>query len=64
MGFCPAATQQLSKDMPKTTFADVAGVDEAVDGASRDQGLPQNPAGTKAWPDPQRRFSLYGPPNR
>ena len=34
--------KQLSKDMPKTTFADVAGADEAVEELD-DQGLPAEP---------------------
>ena len=31
MGFGKSKAKQLSKDMPKTTFADVAGADEAVE---------------------------------
>src|SRR5260370_10515397 len=30
-GFGKSRAKQLNKDMPKTTFADVAGVDEAVE---------------------------------
>ena len=30
-GFGKSRAKQLSKDMPKTTFADVAGADEAVE---------------------------------
>ncbi|PRC54635.1 cell division protein FtsH, partial [Mycobacterium sp. ITM-2017-0098] len=30
-GFGKSKAKQLGKDMPKTTFADVAGVDEAVE---------------------------------
>jgi cell division protease FtsH len=62
-GFGKSRAKQLSKDMPKTTFADVAGVDEAVEelyeikdfleGPSRYQAL-----GAKI----PKGVLLYGPP--
>ena len=40
MQFAKSKAKLISKDMPKTTFADVAGCDEAIEELSRDQGVP------------------------
>lgn len=42
-GFGKSRAKQLSKDMPKTTFADVAGVDEAVEELYEIKDFLQNP---------------------
>ena len=60
MSFGKSKAKQLSKDMPKTTFADVAGADEAVEELVRDQGLPAEPGplpGARRE-DPQGRAAL------
>ncbi|MFF2027256.1 ATP-dependent metallopeptidase FtsH/Yme1/Tma family protein, partial [Streptomyces sp. NPDC058171] len=44
MGFGKSKAKQLSKDMPKTTFADVAGADEAVEELYEIKDFLQNPA--------------------
>lgn len=43
-GFGKSRAKQLSKDMPKTTFADVAGVDEAVEELYEIKDFLQNPS--------------------
>jgi ATP-dependent Zn protease len=43
-GFGKSKAKQLSKDMPKTTFADVAGADEAVEELYEIKDFLQNPA--------------------
>ena len=43
MGFGKSKAKQLSKDMPKTTFADVAGADEAVEELYEIKDFLQNP---------------------
>lgn len=48
-GFGKSRAKQLSKDMPKTTFADVAGVDEASRSSTRSRTSCRTPAGTKRW---------------
>ena len=60
MSFGKSKAKQLSKDHPKTTFADVAGADEAVEELRRDQGLPAEPGplpGARRE-DPQGRAAL------
>ena len=60
MSFGKSKAKQLNKDMPKTTFADVAGADEAVEELVRDQGLPAEPGplpGARRE-DPQGRAAL------
>lgn len=63
MGFGKSKAKQLSKDMPKTTFADVAGADEAVEELYEIKDFLQNPArymalGAKI----PKGVLLYGPP--
>ncbi|RRQ25955.1 ATP-dependent zinc metalloprotease FtsH [Rhodococcus sp. Eu-32] len=63
MGFGKSKAKQLSKDMPKTTFQDVAGADEAVEELYEIKDFLQNPAryqslGAKI----PRGVLLYGPP--
>ena len=60
MSFGKSKAKLVTKDMPKTTFADVAGVDEAVEELAGDQGVP---AGAGQVPgrrrqDPQGRPAL------
>ena len=43
-GFGKSRAKQLNKDMPKTTFADVAGVDEAVEELYEIKDFLQNPS--------------------
>ena len=43
-GFGKSKAKQLSKDMPKTTFADVAGADEAVEELYEIKDFLQNPS--------------------
>ncbi len=63
MGFGKSRARQLSKDMPKTTFADVAGADEAVEELYEIKDFLQNPAryqqlGAKI----PKGVLLFGPP--
>ncbi|UKN41604.1 ATP-dependent zinc metalloprotease FtsH [Mycobacterium lepromatosis] len=62
-GFGKSRAKQLSKDMPKTTFVDVAGVDEAVEELYEIKDFLQNPSryqtlGAKI----PKGVLLYGPP--
>ena len=43
LNFGKSKAKLISKDTPKTTFADVAGSDEAVEELAGDQGLPAEP---------------------
>ncbi|MFO7166299.1 MAG: ATP-dependent metallopeptidase FtsH/Yme1/Tma family protein, partial [Mycolicibacterium hassiacum] len=62
-GFGKARAKQLTKDMPKTTFADVAGVDEAVEELYEIKDFLQNPARYQALGAKiPRGVLLYGPP--
>src|ERR1700712_5957803 len=47
-GFGKSKAKQLGKDMPTTTFADVAGGDEGVGGLSEIKGFLQNPSRDQA----------------
>ncbi|WP_161928445.1 ATP-dependent zinc metalloprotease FtsH [Gordonia crocea] len=63
MGFGRSRAKQITKDMPKTTFADVAGADEAVEELYEIKDFLQNPAryeslGAKI----PKGVLLYGPP--
>lgn len=63
MGFGKSKAKQLSKDMPKTTFADVAGADEAVEELYEIKDFLQSPGrymelGAKI----PKGVLLYGPP--
>ncbi|GFG54551.1 ATP-dependent zinc metalloprotease FtsH [Mycolicibacterium agri] len=62
-GFGKARAKQLSKDMPKTTFADVAGVDEAVEELYEIKDFLQNPSRYQALGAKiPKGVLLYGPP--
>ncbi|MCV7216211.1 ATP-dependent metallopeptidase FtsH/Yme1/Tma family protein [Mycobacterium crocinum] len=62
-GFGKSKAKQLSKDMPKTTFADVAGVDEAVEELYEIKDFLQNPSRYQALGAKiPRGVLLYGPP--
>src|SRR6516225_5747669 len=62
-GFGKSRAKQLSKDMPKTTFADVAGVDEAVEELYEIKDFLQNPGRYQALGAKiPRGVLLYGPP--
>jgi cell division protease FtsH len=63
MGFGKSKAKQLSKDLPKTTFADVAGADEAVEELYEIKDFLQNPARYQALGAKiPRGVLLYGPP--
>lgn len=63
MGFGKSRAKQLSKDMPKTTFADVAGADEAVEELYEIKDFLQNPARYQALGATiPKGVLLYGPP--
>ncbi|MBY4015221.1 ATP-dependent zinc metalloprotease FtsH [Rhodococcus fascians] len=63
MGFGKSKAKQLTKDMPKTTFADVAGADEAVEELYEIKDFLQNPARYQALGAKiPRGVLLYGPP--
>ena len=63
MGFGKSKAKQLSKDMPKTTFADVAGADEAIEELYEIKDFLQNPARYQALGAKiPRGVLLYGPP--
>ena len=62
-GFGKSQAKQLSKDMPKTTFADVAGVDEAVEELYEIKDFLQNPSRYQALGAKiPKGVLLYGPP--
>ncbi|MEV6068706.1 ATP-dependent zinc metalloprotease FtsH [Nocardia sp. NPDC052001] len=63
MGFGKSKAKQLSKDMPKTTFADVAGADEAVEELYEIKDFLQAPARYQALGAKiPKGVLLYGPP--
>jgi cell division protease FtsH len=63
MGFGKSKAKQMSKDMPKTTFADVAGADEAVEELYEIKDFLQNPARYQALGAKiPKGVLLYGPP--
>src|SRR3954467_12218519 len=62
-GFGKSRAKQLNKDLPKTTFADVAGVDEAVEELYEIKDFLQNPARYQALGRHNpKRAALSGPP--
>ncbi|MDT5009148.1 MAG: cell division protease FtsH [Mycobacterium sp.] len=62
-GFGKSRAKLLAKDMPKTTFADVAGVDEAVEELYEIKDFLQNPTRYQALGAKiPRGVLLYGPP--
>ncbi len=62
-GFGKSRAKQLSKDMPKTTFGDVAGVDEAVEELYEIKDFLQNPGRYQALGAKiPKGVLLYGPP--
>lgn len=62
-GFGKSRAKQLGKDMPKTTFADVAGVDEAVEELYEIKDFLQNPGRYQALGAKiPKGVLLYGPP--
>jgi cell division protease FtsH len=63
MGFGKSKAKQLTKETPKTTFADVAGVDEAVEELYEIKDFLQNPARYQALGAKiPKGVLLYGPP--
>ncbi|WP_433730282.1 ATP-dependent zinc metalloprotease FtsH [Nocardia sp. CA-129566] len=63
MGFGKSKAKQLTKDMPKTTFADVAGADEAVEELYEIKDFLQNPVRYQALGAKiPKGVLLYGPP--
>ncbi|OBH14444.1 ATP-dependent zinc metalloprotease FtsH [Mycobacterium sp. E1747] len=62
-GFGKSRAKMLNKDMPKTTFADVAGVDEAVEELYEIKDFLQNPGRYQALGAKiPKGVLLYGPP--
>src|ERR1700720_3687745 len=62
-GFGKSRAKTLNKDMPKTTFADVAGVDEAVEELYEIKDFLQNPSRYQALGAKiPKGVLLYGPP--
>jgi cell division protease FtsH len=62
-GMGKSRAKQLGKDMPKTTFADVAGVDEAVEELYEIKDFLQNPGRYQALGAKiPKGVLLYGPP--
>jgi len=62
-GFGKSRAKQLSKDMPKTTFGDVAGVDEAVEELYEIKDFLANPSRYQALGAKiPKGVLLYGPP--
>ena len=62
-GFGKSKAKQLGKDLPKTTFADVAGVDEAVEELYEIKDFLQNPSRYQALGAKiPKGVLLYGPP--
>ncbi len=63
MGFGKSKAKQLTKDMPKTTFDDVAGADEAVEELYEIKDFLQNPQRYQALGAKiPKGVLLYGPP--
>jgi cell division protease FtsH len=63
MQFAKARAKTVNKDMPKTTFADVAGVDEAVEELQEIKEFLQEPAKFQAvGAKIPKGVLLYGPP--
>ncbi|HEX6358967.1 ATP-dependent zinc metalloprotease FtsH [Actinophytocola sp.] len=63
MNFGKSRAKQLPKDMPKTTFADVAGADEAVEELYEIKDFLQNPGRYQALGAKiPKGVLLYGPP--
>jgi cell division protease FtsH len=63
MSFGKSRAKQLNKDMPKTTFADVAGADEAVEELYEIKDFLQSPARYQALGAKiPKGVLLYGPP--
>src|ERR1700754_2296487 len=63
MSFGKSKAKQLNKDMPKTTFADVAGADEAVEELHEIKDFLQNPGRYQALGAKiPKGVLLYGPP--
>jgi cell division protease FtsH len=63
MSFGKSRAKQLNKDVPKTTFSDVAGADEAVEELEEIKDFLQNPARFKAvGAKIPKGVLLYGPP--
>ncbi|SHK69882.1 membrane protease FtsH catalytic subunit [Pseudonocardia thermophila] len=63
MSFGKSRAKQLNKDMPKTTFADVAGADEAVEELREIKDFLQNPGRYQALGAKiPKGVLLYGPP--
>ena len=63
MSFGKSRAKPLSKDVPKTTFADVAGADEAVEELQEIKDFLSNPAKFQAvGAKIPRGVLLYGPP--
>ncbi|HEY1972535.1 MAG TPA: ATP-dependent zinc metalloprotease FtsH [Pseudonocardia sp.] len=63
LSFGKSKAKQLSKDMPKTTFADVAGADEAVEELGEIKDFLQNPSRYQALGAKiPKGVLLYGPP--
>ncbi|WP_189156317.1 ATP-dependent zinc metalloprotease FtsH [Lentzea pudingi] len=63
MNFGKSKAKQLSKDMPKTTFSDVAGAEEAVEELEEIKDFLQNPGRYQALGAKiPKGVLLYGPP--
>ncbi len=63
MQFGKSKAKQLTKDQPKVTFADVAGLDEAVEELAEIKDFLQNPAKFRAMGAKiPKGVLLYGPP--
>jgi cell division protease FtsH len=63
LNFGKSRAKQLSKDMPKTTFGDVAGADEAVEELQEIKDFLQNPGRYQALGAKiPKGVLLYGPP--
>jgi cell division protease FtsH len=63
LNFGKSKAKQLSKDMPKTTFADVAGADEAVEELEEIKDFLSNPSRYQALGAKiPKGVLLYGPP--
>src|SRR5690554_390248 len=63
LNFGKSRAKQITKDMPKTTFADVAGADEAVEELQEIKDFLQNPAKYQALGAKiPKGVLLYGPP--
>ncbi|HEU5471845.1 MAG TPA: ATP-dependent zinc metalloprotease FtsH [Actinophytocola sp.] len=63
LNFGKSRAKQLPKDMPKTTFSDVAGADEAVEELYEIKDFLQNPARYQALgANIPKGVLLYGPP--